>query len=441
MHRALVGIIAMSAAATACGSDGRPSPSDGGFDAGADAGGVDAAADSGAPDAGVLNCAELLGPGAAFALDPAGLDAQIHPSTVFDGEGIWIAYNTVEEGDTGLFDVWATRIRCDGTPWVAPFRVNTTLPFNDVDPAIALAGRTMLVTWSSDDRVGATDNMHGFVRPLDVEGTPVTGSDVELRTSRIGSPIVDNHLTSAVAPSDGGFLVAGHRAVIEAARFQIYVQRVDQAGALVGEAAEPFFEPMVTQLNPALCVPEDGIPWVAWDRGDGVEDQVVYLHLNGGTASPQVVVEGLASSSGVSLAADATRAGVVYAAIGSVLVGTAQDIRLVDLSTDPATRSVAIIGNRVRNEVSPLVAPHPAGGGAVAFHRIVSGFQTDMFAVRFTYDGSELLVGPEVSITTGTAPYQPALTHVDGDTWFAAWAARVGDTFRLEGRFVEIPAT
>ncbi|MCB9595216.1 MAG: hypothetical protein H6719_21035 [Sandaracinaceae bacterium] len=399
----------------------------------ADAGAPDAAmADGGAEDAGSVDagprtCAESLME-RRVALDPDGPLTQIHPSVLFDGEGIWVTYVRPEPGG-GNFDVWATRRACDGTVLVAPFLVQADPTGNDIDPAIAQSGDTLLIAWVTDDGTGGTANLQVRFRSFTIEGEPRDSVDHTLRTSRMGAPIVDNHNGAelAVAP-DGTFLVAGARAVPEVMRFAAYAQVVGLDGALVGDALEPAPEPMITNSSVAVDVSSDGARWLVYDREPdaGGAAQVMLSDLDG--AAPELVVEGLVSSGGADvLAVD----GAVYVAMSGE-ADSQIDLRIVDVIAPLSDRVMRTIGAPGRVDHSPRLA---AGGGAVAvaFYRQIRGFSNDLYVASI----SDPSLAP-VLVDSPVPSYQPALTHVMNDYWFLSYAIGDSPDFRLVGRFVQL---
>ena len=352
--------------------------------------------DAATPDAGPVACADALAE-RTVAIDPEGPDTQIHPVVRWDGEALWVVYVRPEPGG-GDFDVWATRLGCDGAPRVAPFLVQESPEGNDIDPELVVSGDRVLVAWQTDDGTGGTDNLQIRYRVLDRDGAPVSG-DRLLRTVRAGEPVTDNHMMPklAVAP-DGGFLVAGIRAS-DVGRFAVFVQPLHRDGALVGEALEPGPEAMITQSAPSIAVAADGAIWLAYDRAPDEGATEVWLWET--TGAPALALEGLTGASGADLVA--IDGGVYLAFAGETPAGN--DLRLLQVGGAEA----ALVGVPRRTETAPRWAPAPDGRLGLAYFRQVR------------------------------APaYQPALTHVEGDYWFASWAEGASPAFRLRGAFLRL---
>jgi hypothetical protein len=436
MWRVMISMIAsvgLLVLACACGDDDR-GPADAGRDAGVDGGLGDAGGSDGGADAGPRACADVLAESAAFDVDPDGIDTQIHAAAIFDGERVRVVYDLPDEA--GTFDVFTTTVECDGAVGT-PARVNTT-DANETDPVIARAGDRVLVAWSADDGTGGTDNMHAYYRVLALDGTALSDTDVELRTMREGAVVPDNHFASAVvALPSGGFAVAGVRALAAIDRFHAYAQEMDADGALVGEALEPIFEPGVGHWNATATV-SGGEVIVAWDRNEAMMMDQVWLGGASGTPAPELAVDGLATTFGASLAADASDPSRVYAALAGDVIPGATDIRLTDVERPLAERPVEVLGAARVVDHSPVIAPSSdGGGGAVAYYRNVSGLSNRLIVQRFTYDGTDFTIGPELEVVSmRAAPYPPAITHVLGDLYFVAWSEGTSPAFRLRGRFV-----
>lgn len=399
------GAVVVLAAVHGCGDD-RPG---GSADAGSDAGAADAGdSDAGPPDAGPPSCAEQAPLDVDLAIDPDGPDTQIHAAAAFDGEGIWIVYNRPEPGEGGNFDVWAQRLGCDGEPLLpAPVRVNTTTEGNDVDPDLAVSGGRVLFAWHTDSGV-FPDNLSIHYRVLETGGTPVM-DDAELVTTWDGADATGNHWEPSVAAApDGGFAIAGARAVPDATAFQVFAQRVSADGAVEGGTWYPILEPDVSQTEPSVTYRED-TPWLAWTREDDTTQQVMVAELPAsGDATPAAAVDGLAASAG------AHQSGEWLALAGTD--GSEQDIYV----TGPSDQTFGASG---RVDFSPRLARE-----AVAWFRNDTGIRNELWIATGT--------GAERMLATDVPPYQPAITSIGDGAYFLAWSEGTSPAFRLVGRFV-----
>ncbi len=417
-----------------CGDDRRPL-ADSGADASLDAsdsgssdGSTDASADvdSSVPP----TCPTDVVTGVPFAIDPDGDDGQIHASVAWDGERAVIAYNRPDPTDG--FDVYVTTLSCDGTPGT-PVRINTT-DENDVDPALARGTDGYFVAWTSDDGTGGTDNLHIFGRGLDAELAPLGDTDVEIRTARMGAAVPGNHLITTLVPDGDGYAIGGERGLDSIMRFHAFAQRIDAMGALTEEAFEPAYEPMVSHMNVAVASTASGLV-VAYDRAPDMEDPQVYFQREGATDPPELVVDGLASTSGAWLLSTSD---ALFAALSGDVIPGATDVRLTELSTALAERPVETLGAASRLDVAPHVVWGEGDSGAIAYQRLSGGSFGPLLVQRFTWDGSAFTIGPEVEVAGSAAAYGPAIAHVTGDIYFLAWAEGMSPALRLFGSFVDL---
>jgi hypothetical protein len=423
----------LSLALASC-DDHRSGDDAGSADGGArDAEPGDASADAGI-DAGPLGCTDDR----QIALDRDGPLTQIHASVAFDGEAIWVVYVRPEPGG-GNFDVWATRVGCDGAAIVAPVLVQAEPLGNDIDPEVAISGDRVLIAWQTDDGTGGTDNLQVRYRLFDRDGTPRDAVDRTLRTSREGAPIPDNHsgVRLAVLP-DGRFVAAGARGVPDVMRFQAYAQILSLDGDLEGDALEAGLEPMVTQSGVAVAAQTDGTIWIAYDRSpDGGSSDVFVRSFGAAPTGPELALEGLTSSGGADLLASGD---AVWAAFsGETSIGI--DLRILDVSRPLTERAPAFLGMNGRLEHSPRLAVAPDGSLSLAWFRQIRGFTNELLAARFA-PGADPSMPPTVSASVlvegspGVPSYQPAIAHLQGDFHFVAFAIGASPYFRLVGRFV-----
>jgi hypothetical protein len=373
-----------------------------------------------------------------FELDPAGPDTQIHVQSRFDGEAVWLVYNL--PNTEGFFDVYGARLNCDGTPRFASTKLNTAEGGNSVDPGVAVAGQDVFVVWGRDNNQGV-DNMDAFYRSFTVDGTPLMAEDQSLETTYDGTPVAGNVMFPTVTPHvAGSFVVAGSRALEETSTFQVFVQEVSAEGALISEARNGSFEPGVTQLYPSVATLEPDVIHLAWASSTTTEDEtVVQTYFTGDATEPQVsppveARDGLIGASSSLCAAGTGAEQRLYLAVG------AQNGAIVlkdGLALDPSSTFVQV-GDAWELDHSPVVACHSGGGGVVVFYRNVSGLDNRVIAQPFSYDGSTFELGTEVVVSEGpAAPYQPAVTHIGEDVYFAAWSEGQSPDFRLKGRFFQ----
>jgi len=384
----------------------------------------------------IVECASVLRMDETFDLLPNGGATQIHADAVFDGEGVWIAYNAAEER-SGLFDVFAVRMRCDGQAVVGPFRVNTTTRGNDVDPAIAFGEGRVLIAWYSDDGSGGDSNLQTYYRVFAADGTPVMDADARLVTTRAGALITLNTWQPAIAAlPTGGFILAGGRSVPEAMRPQIFVQIITADGVLDGEAADGHFQVMASDQTPSVSVDAGGLLHLAWDRtADGGEPQVVHRSVNSGASVPELAGEGYITSTAPSLATGPTS---LFLALGATVTSQA-DIHVVDLQRPLAERVPLVVGTPARNEHGPRLVVRD-NGGVVAFYRNIGGLQNRIHVQSFRVESGAFTPGDDIEVMDELAyPYPLAFTGVSDVAFFLAWTVGSGSNLHLRGRFLTVP--
>ena len=403
-------------------------PADTGLGPTADAGAVTT------PDSGTVTgttCAERLRIDESFQIDPNGQATQIHAAAAFDGQGIWFAYN--RPGANRLFDVYATRVACDGGHLVAPFRVTQAAGRNDTEPQIAVAGDRVVIVWQSDDQSGA-DNLSLFVRTYDRDGqaqTPERSLKGEL--TRNGQAQSGNTWMPALVATEDGFAVAGSWAHDEAARFQVFVQLFDHAGQPAGEAMDARLEPTTSQLFPALTAGADGSLLVAWTRSPDQGDEQVYLtrFTRGSTVATDTA----------SVAAGTTGAGLHTTPGGQTYLsfnGATPDPQVVLMDAHrlgPGAPSLSI-GAAGRVDHGGAAAGDGIDG-VVAYYRQTSGIRNQVFLQYFERAPGGFALGSERIVPAGgpAAPYSIVLLGVAPGTYFVAWSEGVSPDFFIHGRF------
>ncbi|MBN2360025.1 MAG: hypothetical protein JXR83_11280 [Deltaproteobacteria bacterium] len=401
---------------------------------GGDAGAVDGGGDGGSGDAAAAACLDQIVLDQPFAVDPAGVGTQIHADAVYDGQGVWVTYN---QPRSGLFDVYLTRLACDGSTQIAPQRVNTTLTGSHVDPGVMLVDNGLVVAWYADNQTGV-DNMDVYYRTFDRGGTPTMASDRTLETAYQGSPVPGNVMDPALAPlPNGGFAIAGIRGLDATNSFQVFVQRLTADGELEGAALDLVIEAGVTHRYPSLAATVGGDLYLAYGAEPLAGDaSLVHSHLPAGSSTwdplPPAVVTASSDGSYGSYALDRADGRVLLA------YDLNQDIVLRDGSVFSGTGRTLSLGTGGGLDFSPrlLLAP---GGGAVFWYRNQSGYRNAFKMQSFTDDGSALVAGAERLVTASSVPpYAPAAAHVSGTIYFAAWSEGTSPNFVIKGVFVDL---
>lgn len=179
--------------------------------------------------------------------DPDGPDTQIHGTSLFDGEHLWMAWNRPD--GQGQFDIWMQRVGCDGAVDVGPFEVTAT-DDSELDPVLAVSGDRLLVAWSSDNGMGPA-NLDIRLRVYDLDGNAVT-EPADLEPSRDGAELTGNVWLPSVAPREGGFWLAGSWGHEESPAFQAFAVALDLDGVPVEDGVDGEVDPVFGQTYASI---------------------------------------------------------------------------------------------------------------------------------------------------------------------------------------------
>lgn len=405
----------------ACASDDGGGNADGGPDSAA--GDTDQQTDTVPDGAAEPSCGELADTGESFDIAIEAGSTAIHPDVAFDGSALWITFALPD--DHTQFDVWATRVGCDGTELVPPLRLNTAQDANEGDPAIAVSGDRVLVAWLSDTGQ-APNNLELWARLLATDGTPVWAEDRRLRPHFDGQPnALNTWMPELEGEPGGGFILTGAWGVPPVPAFQAFWQRLDEDGELVGEAVEASRDADHGQTEPDVAVAGSGQDvLVGWYRS-GVDDAdaVEYRRFDG--TSPQgapAVVSGVEGS----------RVSVAFGADGTPLVAASNDSNPAsDITVVNGSGSVLTTMDSGGLDHTPTIATDGTGAAVVVFFRVVRGFANELYAQAVDADEPTRL-----DDTGLVAPYETTLVSVGGGLFFTVWSEGENPEFTLRGRFV-----
>ncbi|MEO1271894.1 MAG: hypothetical protein AAFX99_27685, partial [Myxococcota bacterium] len=243
----------------ACSDDSSPSNNDTGVQ---EDGGMDGMAveDGGVQDTSPEpECLDLVQTDLTRTPIPETLATQIHADVAFDGQGVWMVFNVVD-ANSRLFHVYATRLACDGTTLVEPMRIDEPPDLNKTDPAVAISDQRVLFAWMTDSSCcdDNPNNLDIHYRLYDLQGMPLH-NDRTLESTRMGNAEPGNAwLPIPVGLPGGPFALVGSWAHQDTNRFQIFAQRLDRDGELVGDAVDAALEPERSQLYPSAAAADDG---------------------------------------------------------------------------------------------------------------------------------------------------------------------------------------
>jgi len=267
--------------------------------------------------------------------DEAGPDTQIHGTSVFDGENVWVAWSLPNDFNT--FDIWMARYGCDGALQLGPMTV-TDGPDNELDPSLAVSGDRLLMAWTSST-THSSNNLDIRYQVFDLAGAPVSDAG-DLQAERAGVVVTGNATLPRVASRADGFVLAGSWGHDDAPAFQAFSVLLDRDGNVIGDAADAELDVEHSQTavdvamhgesvvlawqedstsstspvswwsdggvvaklgepaaRPTLTVAAEGV-WAAWDSDDGTVwlqpplGEAVALSLPGFSHSPRLSAAG-----------------------------------------------------------------------------------------------------------------------------------------------------
>lgn len=330
---------------------------------------------------------------APFQPAPTGGETQIHAASAFDGEALWITWSEVHEGQ---FQVWAGRYDLAGEPLVGPMRLDD-LPYDALDPAIAIHGDRVLVAWQHDNDP-AEDNLATVTTVLGLDGA-VLAEPTVVPLQRAGG--ISNFWMPAVATTPDGFVLAV-AAGIEG-NFRVVTTALSLDAEPVGPLTEPLRDATVTQVEPELAVDDAGRVHLVFDGSDDS-----WYSFDGGDAVS------LGTGQYPAVAADGS---ISMAGPGGLVVGRVDDL---------ADAGVA-------GGISAVAAG--AGGPFVAWYRNVTGFDNEIKVGRLV--GTTLEQRQDLGVADAP-PYGFNLTPIAENLVFVAYQTGDSPDFRLYGRFVRL---
>lgn len=356
------------------------------------------------------------------AVDPGHDGTQFHPAVAADGDGLWIVYNRVTP-DESTFDVWATRLGCDGQATVPPFEVSEDPVYSDVDPAVAVGPTGVLFAWTNDVS-DATPNLITRTRMFDHDGAPL-GASKALITRRAGQPFGGGQWMVRLATTPEGFVVAGARGVDELSAFQVYGQRLDSGGEPMGATASAERN-MTQQLEPDVAVAADGAVWIAWAEGD----------QGAGSVKAAIWRDNPELAAGPMLPAPAGSARLAGGA-DVILLGHVERNGGTDIGLQPVFGDRQYTGQMGAIDIQPALA-RVGDRGVLAWFRRVQGNRSAIYVQRVKLDDGVVLEGaPEqVPLEGDAAPYPMALTALGDGRIAMVWSEGVSPDFRLRVRYL-----
>ncbi len=377
-----------------------------------------------------------------FDLDPDGRSCQIHVAAKFDGVGVWIVYNRPDEQNK--FDVYATRIACDGQVLVAPFKVNTT-DANETEPDLDLDGDRLVFVWQSDNGE-QPNNLSIHYRMYSLDGTPQMDEDRVMRPVRNdGEEAINAWMAKVVALPEGRFAIVGAWADPDTisednpGKWQVFSQVIDSEGEPLGSVVKPHFDPSTSQVFPDAGTDVFGNLYVAWENDD---DQVQYNVIPYGAATPESETpydtRQENGAAGVDIAAYRAENAPVYL-VFTTLGADEGDVMLIDASRKNGGTTNVRLASTAESEHGPVIAVSPDRGAAV-YYATQENQGHYLSYVGFRKSGSELETTMDAVHDTSASlpPYQPTITHIKDEIYFMAWSVGNNPDFYIKGAFYDL---
>jgi hypothetical protein len=369
-------------------------------------------------------------------VDLYGPDTQIHGAAAFDGAGIWVTYIRGDVDGGSGFDVFATRIGCDGAVLVEPFLVNEAVSFNETDPAVAVSGDTVMFAWQSESGQAPT-NLSVWYRSYDVDGTPRMDQEAVLDFDLANFNVEPNAWMPALSAVPEGFALAVAAAPEGYNVFQTWLQLLSLEGLPTIEGLHVSPDPDHSQVWPVLGLDGDETLVIAWEQ-QHIEDPAAIEFVEFTTSGEFLGPWSPAEVGTFPSFAARSMPGPRWVAFGYA-PGTESQVALYDTASPDAGNELHLIDNEGALDHSPVVVAGPEGQ-ALAWYRNLGGLKNDLLVRPFSdhtgvpvWQGEPIVVNP-----VPAAPYAAALVALPGG-FFAVWSDGDNPAYRVKSRFVRTP--
>ena len=124
-----------------------------------------------------------------------------------------------------VFDVWLTRVGCDGTVVRLPAQVDSQDGPGAIEPQIAVNRHGVLVAYQTDTP-GAEHNLDLVARSFTPDGAPFDAVERVLELSRDGEPNPGNAWMPTLTATQDAFAIAAAWGHDDAPAFQVLLQEI-----------------------------------------------------------------------------------------------------------------------------------------------------------------------------------------------------------------------
>lgn len=173
----------------------------------------------------------------------------------------WTAFSSA----SGTNEIYARHYDAQGTASGDPFLVNSTVEHFQNEPSVtALSDGGYVVSWTSVGQDGDAAGIYGQM--FNAQGAPV-GSEFQINTATFG----DQFQSDIAGLNGGGFVVAWTSLTHDNGGWEIFAQRYDAQGVKVGDEFRVNSTTDLSQLEPSVTALNDGgfvVSWQSESPGD-----------------------------------------------------------------------------------------------------------------------------------------------------------------------------
>ena len=283
-------------------------------------------------------------------------EMQVHLDADFDGQRLYLAYNTANT-ETEAMGIHGRILECDGSLGNEVTISQEQSLFTD--PQMAAGTSEIMVLWQRDEPDLGPNNLDLFAQGYNDDFSPLTNDNILLEMTREGVAEVKNAWMASVVPARVGmFWAFGSRGHSQATAFQAFAQLLDAQGNTICDSLDLKLEPAIGQIYPVSDAKGDHL-LVAWESTQEQGTEIEYIYAEGGRlhlATPDLTqVQGDAQRPTVSLSPDGQQSALAF----YVQSGSSSKVLLMD-PQNPT--NVIQVGNSNKLAHSPAIALGKNGG-------------------------------------------------------------------------------
>jgi hypothetical protein len=201
---------------------------------------------------------------------------QAQPAVAMDPSGNYVVVWWAEHQDADATDgIYGQRYNAGGMAQGAEFRVNSSIPGHQSNPAVAMdANGNFTVVWTSNQN----GNLDVFARQYNAAGTAL-GAEMQVNTTAAGAQS-EAHLAM---DSSGNFVVVWTAdGNLDGDGKGVFAQRFDSSGAKLGGEVRVATQTSKDQMQPAVAMAPGGSYVVAWtsESQDGDHNGIFAQRFN-----------------------------------------------------------------------------------------------------------------------------------------------------------------